>query len=140
MLHFVEKPQRPVAMQLMSEGAVWNSFILTAGGQTLLELFREQIPEAVRALEGGLARRREDLAGVYAGLDSVDFSRDVLEEHVDRLSVLPVPHCGWCDLGTPDRVGRCVRRIATVTPPPMVAPSAQSGSGSPQPQSQSSSP
>jgi mannose-1-phosphate guanylyltransferase len=106
-------------MQLMNEGAVWNSFILAAHGRTLLELFRKQIPDVVRALEDTMLRRSEDLAGAYETLDAVDFSRDVLEAHVDRLSVLPVPHCGWCDLGTPDRVGRCVRRMATVTPPPM---------------------
>jgi mannose-1-phosphate guanylyltransferase len=122
-LHFVEKPRRSVAMQLMSEGAVWNSFILAVRGRTLLELFRKQIPDVVRALEGAMSRRPEDLDGAYATLESVDFSRDVLEEHVDRLSVLSVPHCGWCDLGTPDRVGRCVRWMATATPPPMDTPS-----------------
>ena len=54
----------------------------------------------------------EALVRTYEELESFDFCRDVLEGLEDRLSVLPVPHCGWSDLGTPDRVARCIGRIA----------------------------
>jgi hypothetical protein len=57
------------------------------------------------------------LTRTYEELGSFDFCRDVLEGLEDRLSVLPVPPCGWSDLGTPDRVARCVDRIAD-TPRP----------------------
>jgi hypothetical protein len=62
-------------------------------------------------------------------LRSVDFSRDVLEGKESMLRVLTVPHCGWTDLGTPERVGAILDRlqdsaIATASPayfPPLVS-------------------
>jgi hypothetical protein len=56
-------------------------------------------------------RRYEALANVYANLDSIDFCRDLLEGFEEWLSVLPVPHCGWTDPGTPARVTRCLERL-----------------------------
>jgi hypothetical protein len=42
----------------------------------------------------------------YQRLPLLDFSRDILQHQTARLSVLPVPRCGWNDLGTPRRVGQ----------------------------------
>lgn len=121
---FVEKPPPPLAAELMGQGGVWNSFILAATGKTLLELFDEKLPAAVNELWGamdlglGPAPRSDALAEAYARLDSYDFCRNVLEGCEDRLSVLPVPRCGWSDLGTPDRVVRCVEQLAPWASPP----------------------
>jgi mannose-1-phosphate guanylyltransferase len=121
---FVEKPSRSVAAELMGQGGVWNSFILAATGKTLLELFDAKLPDAVTELWGaidlglGPAPRPDALAEAYERLDSHDFCRDVLEGCEDRLSVLPVPSCGWSDLGTPDRVVRCVEQLAPFPSPP----------------------
>ena len=124
---FVEKPPPPVAAELMGRGGVWNSFILAATGKTLLELFDKKLPAAVTELWGameqdlGAAPRPGALAEAYARLDSYDFCRDVLEGCEDRLSVLPVPRCGWSDLGTPDRVVRCVEQLSPFASPPAQA-------------------
>jgi len=40
-------------------------------------------------------------------LPNVDFSRVVLEQAQEGVHVLPVPPCGWTDLGTPRRVSEC---------------------------------
>ena len=41
-----------------------------------------------------------------------DFSRDVLcNRNVENLRVLPVPQCGWSDLGTPLRVTQTLKRL-----------------------------
>jgi hypothetical protein len=53
---------------------------------------------------GGLEPPPRDLREAYEALPSSDFSRDVLEVGIERLSVLAVPSCGWSDLGTPERV------------------------------------
>lgn len=121
---FVEKPPADVAVELMAQGGVWNSFVLAAAGQTLVRMFEEKLPGVITKLQEALVRESnlgsamEGLARTYEELDSFDFCRDVLEGLEDRLSVLPVPHCGWSDLGTPDRVARCVGRIAD-TPRPL---------------------
>jgi len=117
-LRFVEKPPAAVATELMGQGGVWNSFILAASGRTLVELFEEKLPGVTAKMQDALASDPGDgsttdvLARTYEGLGSFDFCRDLLEGLEDRLSVVPVPLCGWSDLGTPDRVARCIDRIA----------------------------
>ena len=119
----------PVASELMGQGGVWNSFILAANGKTLLEFFDEKLPGVSATLQDALARdlgvaqTMDVLSRAYDGLGSFDFCRDVLEGQEHRLSVLPVPRCGWSDLGTPDRVARCVARMPS-SPAPTGRPDA----------------
>jgi mannose-1-phosphate guanylyltransferase len=114
---FVEKPPATVAVELMARGGVWNSFVLAATGRTIVRSFEEKLPGVVTTLKEALARDSGlgsvtgALARTYEELGTFDFCRDVLEGLEDRLSVLPVPNCGWSDLGTPDRVARCIDRI-----------------------------
>jgi len=120
---FVEKPPADVAVELMAKGGVWNSFVLAAAGQTIVSMFEEKLPGVITKLQQALVRdsdlrsTTETLTRTYEELGSFDFCRDVLEGLEDRLSVLPVPHCGWSDLGTPDRVARCVGRITETARP-----------------------
>jgi hypothetical protein len=37
---------------------------------------------------------------------SWDFSRDLLAHTTAWQRVLAIPSCGWCDLGTPERLSR----------------------------------
>jgi hypothetical protein len=57
------------------------------------------------------------LGRLYADLESLDFSRDVLERHEQVLQVLRVPSCGWTDLGTPKRVEETIRSLVRVRSP-----------------------
>jgi mannose-1-phosphate guanylyltransferase len=110
---FVEKPPPTVARQLMLQGAVWNSFILVATAVALLELFERKLPVVTETLRAAMhpSAPTDALIHAYAGLDSFDFCRDVLEGLEPLLGVLPVPPCGWSDLGTPDRVEHCLRSV-----------------------------
>ncbi len=107
---FVEKPSRLRAEWLVHAGAAWNTFIVSAQGATLLEWYRERMPQAVRALEAIMRgqvpapARAQRLAALYETLDSRDFSRDILETHPERLLLHVAPPCGWADLGTPARL------------------------------------
>jgi len=109
---FVEKPPREVAATLMRRGALWNSFIFVARVARLIELYRDALPGVLEQLERAVTWEElyspevGALETVYAGLESRDFSRDVLERHSRTLRVLPVPPCGWNDLGTPERLAR----------------------------------
>lgn len=116
---FVEKPAPEVARAILRRGGLWNSFLMAFQGQTLLELFLERAPVLVdrmsEALEDGT---QEALEQVYEGLESTDFSRDMMQVAADRLWLLRVPECGWTDLGTPERVAECVARLGTRVRPP----------------------
>ena len=114
---FVEKPDMLQARELLSSGAVWNSFIFAATGTTLLGLLRarlsEIVPDMWNALGGG-GRASDDgraLQALYETLPTVDFSRDILQGNEGILRLLTAPVCGWNDLGTPSRLARVVATL-----------------------------
>lgn len=114
-MNFVEKPPAPVAKALINSGGVWNSFIMAAAGQTLLDLFANSYPEVVLAMVDAIrADRTGDgrrLRRLYDTLPDIDFSRHVITGSEPRLRLLPVAACGWSDLGTPARVSRTLQRL-----------------------------
>lgn len=121
--HFVEKPSLAEAEELIERGALWNAFIVVSFASALLELFRRRMSDLIRALWTVQSDLRagggsESIAQLYQRLPNVDFSRDILQGQEEQLRVLPVPRCGWCDLGTPARVERTLRRIAPSHRPP----------------------
>jgi mannose-1-phosphate guanylyltransferase len=113
---FVEKPTAEIARELITEGAVWNSFILAADGNALLAVYRQIIPDIVDQIETAWARdaalgsNRRALAELYQRLPILDFSSRIAQAAADRLTVFKVPPCGWSDLGTPKRVAETLRR------------------------------
>lgn len=125
---FVEKPSRAEAEALLTAGAVWNSFIFAVRATTLLELFAQRHAMQVARLRRALFRDAwrthggASLAAVYGTLDDTDFSREILAGNEATLRLLLAPRCGWTDLGTPARVGRCVQqlgaRLTTRSSPP----------------------
>jgi mannose-1-phosphate guanylyltransferase len=104
--HFAEKPGLDGARLLMQRGALVNSLMLVAPGELILRLYEETLPKILRALLDGTsdAAGHERLGEIYASIPTSDFSRDVLARSVRHLSVVPVPRCGWSDLGTPARL------------------------------------
>ena len=119
---FVEKPSASEARDLIEGGAMWNAFIVMASAQALLELFRHRVPEVVARMHAALQSNPRSTAGekalaaLYDRLPVIDFSRDVLQGQEPFLRVLPVPRCGWSDLGTPERVMDVLRRAPQRAP------------------------
>jgi mannose-1-phosphate guanylyltransferase len=109
---FVEQPDTDTAVHLGERGALVNSFMLVAAGAVLRRLYADAQPDLLEAfapLGDEPAWSPASLASLYEGLPTRDFSRDVLERSAERLLVLPVPPCGWSDLGTPARLSRHLR-------------------------------
>jgi mannose-1-phosphate guanylyltransferase len=113
---FIEKPDAGLAAALHAQRAVWNSFIIAARGQDLLDLYAERFPDVVlamtRAIRSNDGRNDWALSNLYEALPEIDFSRHVIADATQRLRLLPVPSCGWSDLGTPARVAQCLARIS----------------------------
>ena len=116
-LRFLEKPSSGEAQHLLSEGALWNTFILASSVRALLSLFEEKSASTVTAMRQTLAVINNSgggfgvLEALYENLEPLDFSRDVLQRHEQMLQVLRVPSCGWTDLGTPERVESTVKLL-----------------------------
>ena len=115
---FVEKPLGSEAQRLIEAGALWNAFIVASHASTLLKLFDASFPWIVKAMQLAVERDasipREPVAttDLYKQLADVDFSKQVLEGAEAMLRVVPVPPCGWSDLGTPIRLAETLRRLA----------------------------
>lgn len=122
---FVEKPAPAVAAELFAAGALWNSFLFAVKGRTLLRSYAERLPRLLSAFQDAHAdapsERPARLAALYAGLETHDFSRELLQGSEHRLRLEIVPPCGWTDLGTPERVEAC---LATLGFDPAARPTA----------------
>jgi mannose-1-phosphate guanylyltransferase len=124
---FVEKPDERLAALLMETGALWNSFTFVVGARTLWALFQRRLPWLVERFALAFAAGRgvwweAPLAQVYDTLPDLDFARAILERAGEELRVVPVPPCGWTDLGTPERVAACASRWNVNCP---IAPEAE---------------
>lgn len=118
---FWEKPTSEHAARLRAGGALWNSSIFAVHGELLAELFAWHLPEVFRPFLGLWKALRQGwhqdrIQDVFAELPDRDLSRDLLERCVERLSVLPVPRCGWADLGTPERLWQCLTSQQAASP------------------------
>ena len=118
---FVEKPELTRAAQIVRNGGLWNTFIIAASARSLLNLFLPRYASIVMEMQvivSNALQSRSSAAGwpaivdMYTRLPELDFSRDLLEGRESSLCVLPVPACGWSDLGTPHRVGETLRRLS----------------------------
>jgi mannose-1-phosphate guanylyltransferase len=116
---FKEKPTPEHAQELIRLGALWTLFILVCSVGGLLELFAEDHSDVVRGMREALKRNSsghlDAVDEFYERIEPIDFSRDILEVQADRLQVIRVPHCGWTDLGTPQRVEATIRNIGVGT-------------------------
>jgi mannose-1-phosphate guanylyltransferase len=117
---FVEKPDHTTAAQIVRAGGLWNTFIIAASARSLLNMFLPRFAPIVMEMQvivGSALQIKSSAAGwpaivdMYTRLPDLDFSRHLLEGRESALCVVPVPACGWSDLGTPHRVGETLRRL-----------------------------
>jgi mannose-1-phosphate guanylyltransferase len=114
---FVEKPNAPFAQVLIDAGALWNAFIVAAHAQALLQVFAQRFPRIVAEMRSVIEQNPRSgdapdaVIDLYRGLPDIDFSRQILQSTASVLRVLRVKHCGWSDLGTPQRVAKVLRRL-----------------------------
>jgi mannose-1-phosphate guanylyltransferase len=114
---FIEKPPTTLARSLIERGGLWNAFILVASVRAFVRLFEQRYPDIVAEMRAVVRHDRTDpqiplaATDLYGRLPELDFSRHVLEGAEASLRVLPVPACGWSDLGTPKRVAEALRRL-----------------------------
>lgn len=95
---------------MQQNGATWGIVLAGGEGRRLQSLTRDGQGRVVPKQFCSFLGTQSLLPSFYARLPHVDFARQVLEHSVGRFHVLPVPPCGWADLGTPERVTECARR------------------------------
>ena len=106
---FWEKPNPTLAQVLQLRGCLWNSFVMVASAQALVETIESATPELYRAfvcMSSLFGTRAEPRAidNLYERLEEINFSHRVLALRPERLAVLKVAGVRWNDLGEPKRV------------------------------------
>jgi len=106
---FWEKPNKMLAQVLQLRGCLWNSFVMVASAQALLDIIESALPALYRSFACltplfSSGAESKVMVRLYDRLDEVNFSHQVLSLKPERLAVLKVTGVRWNDLGEPKRV------------------------------------
>lgn len=106
---FWEKPAAGKAAELLSNGGLWNSFVMIGKVEAFIAMFAAHQPKMLRmfqaaATQFGKATETAVIRAIYTWIGETNFSSDVLERSAEELRVLRVANVGWSDLGEPARV------------------------------------
>jgi mannose-1-phosphate guanylyltransferase len=104
---FVEKPSSEEAAACVRRGALRNTLILAGNVRALLRVYALEMLEPLSTgdmPDDVLHTTISGLAAIYAQVPGMDLSRDILQQSAQWLRVLPLPECGWTDIGTLERL------------------------------------
>jgi mannose-1-phosphate guanylyltransferase len=106
---FWEKPNQLLAQVLQLRGCLWNSFVMVASVQALLDIMKSAVSHLYDFFVRlspllGTPEEPKLIDGLYERLMEVNFSHQVLVHRPERLAVLKVTGVRWNDLGEPKRV------------------------------------
>jgi mannose-1-phosphate guanylyltransferase len=106
---FWEKPSFKSAQHLLMKGCLWNSFVMIGKAASFLEIIKRELPDIYRMFEAssvtfGTFAERQTMSSLYAWINEVNFSSEVLEKCTKELFVLRVSDVSWSDWGEPNRV------------------------------------
>jgi mannose-1-phosphate guanylyltransferase len=106
---FWEKPARDTALELMTGGCLWNSFVMVGKVSAILKTIEARLLELYRLFAAaantfGTRNETATVRSIYAWIDDVNFSSEVLEKSPEVLYVMRVSDITWSDWGEPQRV------------------------------------
>jgi len=113
---FLEKPDTLQGLKAMSNGALWNTFIMAAKGETLWQLGWKYMPEVMvnfQKLEEAIGTSRESstLDEIYRDMPKRNFSSDFLACAPESVGVIELKDVLWSDWGRPERIVDTLRVI-----------------------------
>jgi mannose-1-phosphate guanylyltransferase len=118
---FEEKPTPARQAGLRDAGAFVDTFVFAARSRGLLDLYRTGAPRLLDLYLAGLVDGDDSpgaLVRHYDRLPRLDLGRDLFPAVPERLAVVPLPPCGWTDLGTPERADRWLHDSEEPAPHP----------------------
>lgn len=117
---FWEKPSLTRAHELLTRGALWNTFVCVARAATVWEMTRQTAAElycSFMAIRRALVHSHagQVTESVYRVMRPVNFSTEVCERLPAKLRVLPVPEVGWSDWGSVERICDALQRLGKMS-------------------------
>lgn len=113
---FKEKPHAAEAAELQRRGGLWNTMIMVARVSALWDIARRSQPAMLARFDElrpwmGRSGQDEAVARAYQSMESVNFSRDIVEPAAGRMVVLPMEGVHWSDWGRPQRIAETLAKI-----------------------------
>lgn len=110
-LTFEEKPSPARARDIMARGSLWSSLIVVGQLSAFLRIYDRAAHLLLHVFLRSFQRNPapNNIRSLYEDLPDLDFSRDLLAACPQMLRCIPVPACGWSDLGSAARVSTCLR-------------------------------
>ena len=102
-----------MAREFISQGGLWNTFVMVFQLRRVLELLRDMAPKDSQKL----FEMRDYLAeapAIYRNIQSWNFSTQILARIPEALIVLEAPDIHWSDWGTRESIERTYRRMNLV--------------------------
>ena len=106
---FVEKPSAQRASEVRWSDYFWNTFTMVGRASAFVDLARLMMPSVYELTERivdatGTSHAEEVAEEVYRTLPPVNFSRAVLEQSAEYISMIPVRGVYWSDWGVESRI------------------------------------
>ena len=110
-LSFEEKPDPVRARDIMAKGSLWSSLLVVGKLPAFLRLYDRAAHLLLHVFLRSFQRnpKTKNIQALYEDLPDLDFSHDLLASCPHMLRCIPVPPCGWSDLGSAARVSTCLR-------------------------------
>ncbi len=113
---FIEKPSWMEALHAMSNGALWNTFVIVAKVGTLWSLGWQCFPAIMERFEwwGNFVNSPEGqqvLEQFYRHMPCMNFSSDLLQKVPERLGVIELDEVLWSDWGRPERIAHTLEMV-----------------------------
>jgi mannose-1-phosphate guanylyltransferase len=106
---FREKPTQAEAQQLFDKGCLWNSLVLAAKCERLIQMYRQHLKCIYDAFKNGKSVYGTDeedqfIKDAFESIPSKSFSKCLLEEIPDSLFTLRVEGVLWSDWGNKEQI------------------------------------
>ncbi|MDM7995733.1 MAG: sugar phosphate nucleotidyltransferase [Acidobacteriota bacterium] len=110
---FMEKPNPAVAREIITRGALWNTFVMVFRLSRMLELLQHMVPKEFEILSV-LRKAPHRAAEVYQAIAPWNFSTQILSRIPQHLIVFRIANVSWSDWGTRESIERTYRQLKIV--------------------------
>jgi mannose-1-phosphate guanylyltransferase len=110
---FKEKPNPAMAKEFISQGGLWNTFVLVFQVKQVLTLLRDMAPKDSQKLFE-LQDYSVDAPAIYRDIHPWNFSSQILARIPEKLIVLEAPDIHWSDWGTRESIERTCKHLNLV--------------------------
>jgi mannose-1-phosphate guanylyltransferase len=105
---FNEKPSPIMAREFISQGGLWNTFVMVFQPKRVLGLLRDMAPKDSQKLFE-MRDYRSEAPAIYRKIHPWNFSSQILARIPEELILLEAPDIRWSDWGTRESIERTYR-------------------------------